>query len=258
MFNKKIIVILVVILLFILINSLKRYEKFENQNKLAVIVPLRDREEHLKQFLKNILPILEHQNINYKIFIVEQAQGKRFNKAKINNAGFLEIQKKYPQYDRFLFNDVDNYPLDKDSINYNTPLRGIHHFFGHTFCLGGFFMVGKNDFNKINGYPNDYWGWGGEDVDLQKRAEILGVKINRNKFVERNRNKKLKLINDDITSTTETKKENRPNSHKLKKNIVKYKNNPSIIGLNGLNNCDYKVLKTEDYAKNIERILIDI
>ena len=258
MFNKKIIVILVVILLFILINSLKKYEKFENQNKLAVIVPLRDREEHLKQFLKNILPILEHQNINYKIFIVEQAQGKRFNKAKINNAGFLEIQKKYPQYDRFLFNDVDNYPLDKDSINYNTPLRGIHHFFGHTFCLGGFFMLRKNDFNKINGYPNDYWGWGGEDVDIQHRAKILGVEIVRDKFIDRNKNGTLKLISDHITKNEETKRKNRPNSDKLKKNIVKYKNNPSIIGLNGLNNCDYKVLKTEDYAKNIERILIDI
>ena len=34
-------------------------------------------------------------------------------------------------------------------------------------------MLRKNDFNKINGYPNDYWGWGGEDVDLQHRAKIL-------------------------------------------------------------------------------------
>jgi hypothetical protein len=29
---------------------------------------------------------------------------------------------------------------------------------------------------RINGYPNNFWGWGGEDDEMQKRCERLGIK----------------------------------------------------------------------------------
>lgn len=40
--------------------------------KVAIIVPYRDRDEHLRTFLYNIHPMLMRQNIEYGIFIVEQ------------------------------------------------------------------------------------------------------------------------------------------------------------------------------------------
>ena len=48
-----------------------------------------------------MLPILEYQNINYNIYIIEQNQGKRFNKGKINNIGFIEALKDNSNYKRF-------------------------------------------------------------------------------------------------------------------------------------------------------------
>lgn len=42
------------------------------QYKVAIIVPYRDRDEHLRTFLFNIHPMLMRQNIEYGIFIVEQ------------------------------------------------------------------------------------------------------------------------------------------------------------------------------------------
>jgi len=39
-------------------------------------------------------------------------------------------------------------------------------------------MFNKADFLKVNGYSNDYWGWGFEDSDLRLRclAAKLGIK----------------------------------------------------------------------------------
>ena len=40
--------------------------------KLAIIVPYRDREEHLAQFVPHMDKFLSDKKIDYKIFVVEQ------------------------------------------------------------------------------------------------------------------------------------------------------------------------------------------
>lgn len=42
------------------------------KDKVAIIVPYRDRAEHLRTFLWNLHPMLMRQNIDYAIYIVEQ------------------------------------------------------------------------------------------------------------------------------------------------------------------------------------------
>uniref|UniRef100_A0A2C9KEJ0 Galactosyltransferase N-terminal domain-containing protein n=1 Tax=Biomphalaria glabrata TaxID=6526 RepID=A0A2C9KEJ0_BIOGL len=46
----------------------------KSKHKVAVIVPFRDREVHLKIFLIHMHPFLQRQNIEYSIIIVEQMQ----------------------------------------------------------------------------------------------------------------------------------------------------------------------------------------
>ena len=41
--------------------------------------------------------------------------------------------------------------------------------------IGGVTLIGKNVFNTINGFPNDYWGWGGEDDEIKRRLESVGL-----------------------------------------------------------------------------------
>lgn len=35
--------------------------------------------------------------------------------------------------------------------------------------FGGVSGLSKKQFLKINGFPNEYWGWGGEDDDIYNR-----------------------------------------------------------------------------------------
>lgn len=35
--------------------------------------------------------------------------------------------------------------------------------------FGGVSALSKEQFTKINGFPNNYWGWGGEDDDIYNR-----------------------------------------------------------------------------------------
>ena len=35
--------------------------------------------------------------------------------------------------------------------------------------LGGVLLVGNSIFGDSNGFPNKYWGWGGEDDELKRR-----------------------------------------------------------------------------------------
>jgi hypothetical protein len=45
--------------------------------------------------------------------------------------------------------------------------------------FGGVTIFDKSTFRKINGYANEYWGWGAEDDDVLLRCAILGVQTSR-------------------------------------------------------------------------------
>jgi hypothetical protein len=46
------------------------------------------------------------------------------------------------------------------SVLNSIPYEGI---------FGGVSAVSAEHFKAVNGYPNRYWGWGGEDDDLSER-----------------------------------------------------------------------------------------
>jgi hypothetical protein len=261
----KFIIILVVLIILICLN-IKVREGFDNSknnidnSNLNIIIPVRDREKDLKEYLENMVPILEEQNINYKIFIIEQSHNKKlFNKAKINNIGFIESSKNN-NFNRFLFNDVDNFPLKKKFIDFKMDIRGVHHFFGQVYCIGGIYLFSKNDYKKINGFSNDFYGWGGEDEDLLFRINNFSIKILRDVFVSRKDNKKLKIISDDSTMWKHRqKKENLKDFLNNKRNM--YKKNKNNVFKDGINTCSYKIIKKyKNYNdnQNIMRILVDI
>ncbi|KFV47177.1 Beta-1,4-galactosyltransferase 2 [Tyto alba] len=123
------------------------------------------------------LPSLFAPKVAYGIYIINQFGEDTFNRAKLLNVGFLEALKDDEEYDCFIFSDVDLIPMDDRNLYrcYEQP----RHFavgmdkFGFRLPYAGYFGgvsgLSKSQFLKINGFPNEYWGWGGEDDDIFNR-----------------------------------------------------------------------------------------
>ena len=58
-----------------------------------ILIPYRNREEHLKYFIKNTIPYLKRYLNPFKIIIIEQNNDRLFNRGKLLNVGFLEYFK---------------------------------------------------------------------------------------------------------------------------------------------------------------------
>ncbi|XP_076816302.1 beta-1,4-galactosyltransferase 4-like [Clavelina lepadiformis] len=157
--------------------------------RIAFIVPHRSRELHLRALLWHLHPILQRQQLYYKIYVVHQAGNLAFNKAKLMNIGYLEAMKD-DVYDCVVFHDVDLLPED-DRLLYScidTPkhLSVAIDKYGYRLpyisLFGGVTMLTKEQFHDVNGYSNMYWGWGGEDDDMFNRIFTRGYTIKRPPF----------------------------------------------------------------------------
>ena len=74
-------------------------------DKLGVIVPYRNREEHLEEFKKKISKYLNRQGIPFELIIVHQDDAKLFNRGALLNIGFTYAEKY--ECDYVVFHDVD-------------------------------------------------------------------------------------------------------------------------------------------------------
>lgn len=176
--------------------------------KLAICVPYRDREEHLKEFVPKVTKFLKQQNIEHKIFICHQVDDKSFNRGKLKNIAF-EIACK-EGFDYFAFHDIDLIPED-ESCDYSFPISApvqVSKYLSRSNYeplyptnFGGVVLFSKEQFENINGYYNDYWEWGAEDDDLFWRCKKTGysdlihsVKGYRNNYTAKFNGKDSRII----------------------------------------------------------------
>ncbi|KAJ0174766.1 hypothetical protein K1T71_009874 [Dendrolimus kikuchii] len=160
------------------------------RHKVAIIVPFRDRQQHLAIFLNHMHPFLMKQQIEYGIFIIEQEGNKEFNRAKLMNVGFVESQRlERGGWQCFIFHDIDLLPLDTRNL-YSCPRQPRHmsvaidHFnfmLPYADIFGGVSALTLEQFVKVNGFSNKYWGWGGEDDDMALRLKKVNYHLSRYK-----------------------------------------------------------------------------
>ena len=60
------------------------------RHHVAILIPYRDRQEHLQKFLLNMHPILARQELSYGIYLIEPIGDIKFNRGLLLNIGFNE------------------------------------------------------------------------------------------------------------------------------------------------------------------------
>lgn len=159
----------------------------KNIPKIIFIIPYRDREHekhHFCVYMKYILEDLDPQS--YEIYFSYQNDKRQFNRGATKNIGFLAAKAKYPNDYKnisFVFNDIDTLPIKKNTFNYETKTNYVKHFYGFKYALGGIVSITGEDFEKCNGFPNN-WGWGLEDNTLNNRCINNKINIDRSNFYD--------------------------------------------------------------------------
>ncbi|CAH1789492.1 unnamed protein product [Owenia fusiformis] len=158
----------------------------QSWQKVAIVIPYRDRLGHLKILLRRLHPMLRKQQIAYRIFVVEQAGTDQFNRGRLMNIGYAEAMKE-DNFDCFIFHDVDLIPEDDRNVylcddqarHLSSAIDEMRYHIMYYNYAGGVIALNRQNVLKVNGYSNDYWGWGNEDDDFSARTLAAGLMLTR-------------------------------------------------------------------------------
>lgn len=208
--------------------------------KIAIIIPYRNREPHLKTWLHYMHPFLQKQQGEYGVYVVEQIEMSTFNRAKLMNVGFTEASKDY-DYNCFIFSDVDIIPMDERNLYRcsQNPKHMANSLDKHNFRLfyetafGGIVAFTKEQFLKVNGFSNLFWGWGGEDDELYNRVVAAGMKIER--------------PNPNISRAKAILHQRDPGNEKTGKSFHLVKKAAQLMHEDGLNTLEYEVVARTEH-----------
>jgi len=166
-------------------------EPVDHSHKLCVIVPFRDRFDEVTHFVPQMKDFLDRQLVTYQIFIINQVDGFRFNRASLINSGFLESQKDPDRCDYLALHDVDLVPKNPriryDEYPESGPTHlaapGLHPRYDYPDFMGGILLLSSAHFKLLNGMSNRYWGWGLEDDEFRARVKDSGLTVSRPKGI---------------------------------------------------------------------------
>jgi hypothetical protein len=154
--------------------------------KVAIMIPYRNRADNLYIFTHHMHYYLQQQMLDYGIFVIEQVDTRRFNRAKLFNAGYQLLQT-MQDYDCLVLHDIDKMPEDTRALYHcdlNHPKQMPSRFRTVTNSIigtpyknyfGGVTSMTAKQYEQVNGMTNEYWGWGGEDDELLCRVQASGL-----------------------------------------------------------------------------------
>lgn len=157
------------------------------QVRVAVVVPYRDRPEQLNAFLWYMHHFLSMQYLDYTIIIVEQSSKLPFNRAKLFNVGFSETLLLDDRINCFIFHDVDLLPENLLNVygcssqprHLITSLNTFRYTLQACGSFGGAVAMTREQYQKVNGCANRFFGWGGEDDEFRRRVHSHNYSITR-------------------------------------------------------------------------------
>lgn len=110
----------------------------------------------------------------------------RFNRAALINVGFLAATAPRSTGEKVSYmamHDVDLLPLN-DKLSYAQPAPGVaahlawlHPKYNYPSFIGGILLLRVEDYARVDGMSNVYWGWGLEDDEFWLRLKQNGIKV---------------------------------------------------------------------------------
>ena len=225
-----------------------------------ILIPYRNRSSHIQEFIKSVCPVISKFKLNIKIVVVEQVEGKLFNRGKLLNVGFKE----YLDKAKFIItHDVDMIPnanilksvyVSKDDdkeigniIKFSTP---------HYASLGQVVKFSSESIKLNNGFPNNIWGWGIEDRAIYFRSVFKNINI-KSSNVKKKDFKILSHKSNAAPYVGEKKNISEKWSEKYISNLNEIEK-LKMVSDDGINTLDYKIINREEINESIEIIKVEI
>lgn len=252
--------------------SFKSLEFKKSNDKIAIIVVYRNNSDNSRLYQKRLylfwMNKMLSQICNYDIILVEQSNKYLFNIGKLKNIGFDFLNKHSKIiYSNYIFSDIDTIPDSNlieyffkptDSLN-SLAIKGTRYEandINKRPFAGALISCNKNIFEELNGFPNNFYGWQGEDENLLIRLYAINKPIynaTNGKIIDieeidgfkKNISTKLKELDDE-----------------REKNIWEKNINWNNFKQNGLSNLNYSVLYSNKFNyqndSNNYHIIVDL
>ena len=149
----------------------------------VILVPFREqliqkRGEQLVKFCSH----MKRWHPDWPVLVIEQHGDEKFNRGALLNIGSRYAQKMGAEY--VVYHDVDLIPLSSIVPFYTAfPEKPVHvggiykgKYSGDSF-IGQALSISLKDIKTINGFPNSFWGWGGEDDAMRNRLKRKGIQV---------------------------------------------------------------------------------
>ena len=152
---------------------------------ITIVVPVMDRAKEVAQLIKQLDVSMTEQKLYARIFVVEQVesylgipghQGDAFNKGRLLNAAVDALGERAGS--SILVHDADVWETCPGAVNYRACADGdgkVHQLYGYLpnsktdFCMGGIWCIPPRTWRSVDGFSNEFPGWGQEDLDFGKR-----------------------------------------------------------------------------------------
>ena len=250
-----IVIFIILLLLFSFIILIYKNDHFDvippptkiNSKNIAVLFPYREQvQQNRSQQLKDTVDYYSKLNMpNIDFFVIEQTDGKKFNRGKLLNVGHDIIKKSDKKYNNEIHHDIDvvaDYTLIQyfNSDNVIACKKAWYNDF-----IGLMVVVPLKIMDKINGFPNNFWGWGGED-------DVFGARL-------KNKNIKAYYADPNITKITGAKHtDSRELDLDNKTRNQDIQNDIDSNFKSGLADLEYTIVKTEKINDRTTKITVNI
>jgi hypothetical protein len=157
------------------------------KQKVGIIIPYRDKQEHLERFILFIHQFLPDQLIDYTVFVVEQTNPKTSNMMKLFNIGATKIIESHPEICCFIFHDADLIPLDQRNLymcsrmprHLSSSVSSYRYQLLYTRLLNGVLSMTRAQYELIGGLSDGAMDGFDAIEDTIKRIETSGLTIER-------------------------------------------------------------------------------